>query len=289
MSAADRVARALSRVPSVRSEVGVFVRMDGALAVVNLGASTVKIPCVGTYPPAVGMSVQVEWRAGRPAVVGPARQANPIGTITATGSPRATVDVDGEEFLLYLRDGYTPSINDTVEINWDTGVIQGKVTGLDTAEAPDEAAPAPKAFDLTVLARDSGRYQTSWWGNDPWASSSNDGIWTYGTRNRDALKGAVTFKAVRAYLPAFYIAGACQIGLHAHSAIPGGAPTITNLTSLDAAERTGWVDLPVSWGAWLRDNTGGIGVLAPGGAGWTKWTGTDLNSRSGALRFIGTR
>src|SRR5690606_12622329 len=103
MTAAERVAASLARIPTVRSETGVFVSMDGPLAVVNMGGGTVTIPCVGFYPPAVGMVVQVEWRDGRPAVTGPASPLNPLGEVTGTGSGTVTVDVDGVSYDLYLR------------------------------------------------------------------------------------------------------------------------------------------------------------------------------------------
>lgn len=285
MGATERLVAQLASIPSIRSMTGVFVRMDGPLAVVNVAESTITIPCVGFYPPAAGMTVQVEWRDGKPAVTGPARPLNPIGLITATGSPRATVTVDGVPYLLYYRSGYTPSVGHTVEINWATGIIQGQVTGVDTPTAPDTKPPSGSSFsNLKVRARDSGRYQGSWWGNDPWASNSNDGIWVYGNRIRDAIKGA-TISRVEIYLPLISRLGNCEIGTHAYGAIPGGAPSLSNETDLD--DRSGWVRLPTSWGSYLAAGGRGIGVTTD--VGLNKWRGTDLDADSGALRFTGTR
>jgi len=289
VGATRRIAAKLARVPSVRSMTGVFVEMDGPLAVVNVGDSTITIPCIGFYPPAAGMVVQVEWRDGRPAVTGPARPLNPIGTITATGSPRATVSVDGETYLLYYRSGYTPTVGHTVEINWATGIIQGQVTGVETPTAPSTAPPKPSSFSgLKVKARSSGRYQGSWWGDsDPWASNNNDGIWTYGNRIKDAIAGA-TITRVEIYLPLLQKLGNCSIGTHPHSAIPSGAPDISNLEALSSKQRDGWVRLPLSFATYLAAGGRGIGVTAPGG-GLNKWRGVDRDSDSGALRFAGTR
>lgn len=289
MSVASRVARHLAQIPSVRAETCVFVRMEGAYAVVNVGSSTVTVPVVGWVPPATGMTVQLEWRGGSPVVTGPARALSPFGVITSAGTPQATVAVDGVEYMLYLRDGYSPTLGDSVTVNWQTGIIEGKITGATTLEPPPESPPVSAPFSgLVVRATDSGRFQSSWWGKGPWASSSNKGIWTYGERNRDALRGASNI-TVEIYLPLEQQVGLAQIGLHTYPSIPGGAPTITSLTDLPLGARAGWQRLPAGWGDWLRDNNGGIGVLAPGGAGYTKWTGVDRDGLSGALRFSGVR
>lgn len=290
MGSIDRIIDQLARVPSVRSETAVFVRMDASgFAVVNIGESTISLPCQGWSPPIAGQVVQVEWRNGRGIVTGPSSTQNPVGVITGTGTPRATVTVDGVEYLLYLRDGYTPTLGDQVTVNWSTGIIEGKITGVDTPAAPVEpGAPTSQPFsDLGVRAWKSGRFQSYWWGNDPWASDSNVGIWVYGNRIQDALKGANVTR-IFIYLPLIQQVGSCAIGLHTHGDIPGGAPSIGSLVTLPLGSRAGWVELPSAWGNFLRDNLGGIGVTAPSG-GYNQWTGVNLQPLSGALSFSGTR
>lgn len=289
MGLAERVADLAARIPSVRSEVAVFVRMEGSFAVVNIGPSTLRVPCIGFYPPAAGMTVQVEWRGGRPVVSGPARPLNPVGVITSPGTPRATVTVDGQAFLLYVRAGYAPSLGDTVTVNWASGIIEGAVTGTESQPAPPEAPPIAQPFaHLVVRATDSGRFQSSWWGKAPWASNNNRGIWTYGARVVDALRGANVTRA-EIHLPLLSQLGNASLGLHSHGSIPGGAPSINLNHPLPIGGRSGWVELPAGWGEWLRDNVGGIGVFAPGG-GYTQWAGVDTDPAwSGALRFAGSR
>ena len=290
MSDADDVARRFAEGGSSRSEIGIFVRMDGRFAVVNIGTSTVTVPCIGFYPPIAGMAVRVDWVNSSPAVTGPMKPLNPLGKISATGTPRATVTVDGVAYLLFYRSGYTPAVNDDVEINWATGVIQGKVTGLTTPTDPGESGVGGAVpFDLVVRASNSGRYQGSWWGNDPWASSSNDGIWVYGTTVRDAV-GAGVVHACYVYLPLMQDVGAAAIGVHDHGAIPGGAPGIHDAVGMvGGAGRSGWVPVPAAFGQYLAVGNRGIGVLAPGGAGYSKWRGTAGDPLSGALRLIGVR
>lgn len=288
MSDADDIARALAGGSSSRSETGVFVRMEGRFAVVNIGTSTVTIPCVGFYPPVVGMAVRVDWVNGSPAVTGPVRPLNPLGKITATGTPRATVTVDGVPYLLWLRSGYTPTLGDDVEINWATGVIQGKVTGVTTPEVPPESGGGGAVpFDLTVRAANSGRFQASWWGNDPWASNSNDGIWVYENRVLDSVAGG-QIATIDIYLPLVEERGNCSIGIHPHPTIPGGAPSISSLTPLPLGSRGGWLRLPPFYGTFLSAGGRGIGMTAPGG-GYNVWRGTAADGMSGALRITGTR
>lgn len=291
MGAYEALTRRLRNVPSVRSETATFVSMTGAKANVIIGTNTVSLPLAGWYPPVVGMAVQVEWRAGRGIVTGPAKALNPVGTISGTGSPQATVTVDGTPYLLYIRTGYTPVVSDLVTINWATGVIEGKISGQATPAPPSGGGGSggTSFTNLLVKAADSGRYQagSGWWGDDPWASSSNDGIWTYLNRVRDAISGA-SITAVSIYLPLQQQLGNASIGTHAYPSIPGGAPSLASLQALALGNRSGWVALPTSFAAYLSAGGRGIGVRAPGG-GFNKWTGTALDSLSGALRFSGTR
>ncbi len=287
MSNAETVARKIAAQGTIRSEVAVFVRMDGRFAVVNIGTVTITAPCVGFYPPVVGMPVRVDWVNGSPAVTGPVTPLNPLGVISGTGAPKATVSVDGVEYMLYYREGYTPTVADQVEINWATGVIQGKVTGVDAPDAPPESGAGSTPFDVTVRAANSGRYQagSGWWGSDPWASSSNDGIWVYDNRVRDAVGGG-TVTGIQIYLPLIQQVGVAAVGVHPHPSIPGGAPAIEAKTDLPQGRRSGWQTLPTSFGVYVAE--GGRGIAVADG-GYNKWRGTAADALSGALRLTGTR
>lgn len=288
MTDAEDVARRAAQLTTARTETGVFVKMDGRMAVVNIGLSTVTIPCVGFYPPVVGMAVRIDWVNGSPAVSGPVKPLSPLGKITATGNPRATVLVDGESYSLFYRSGYTPAINDQVEINWATGIIQGKVTGVDTPTTPGGGGGGSTPFEVVIRAANSGRFQTSWWSNDPRASNNNNGIWVYENRVPEGVGGTANIAAIDVYLPLLQELGNCSIGVHAHPTIPGGAPAISSLTPLARGNRSGWVRLPLAFGVYVAAGGRGIGVSAPGG-GDNIWRGTALDSYSGALRISGTR
>lgn len=287
----NRVLEQVARIPTVRSHTATFVRMEDGFAVVNTGTTQIKIPCVGFYPPIVGDPVQVEWRAGRAAVVGAAVPRNPIGTITGTGSPKATVTVDGVEYLLPYRDGYAPTMSDTVEVNWATGVIQGALSVAPVVpDAPDTPVAGLTPFDVTVRAQNSGKWSTTYsnyfGGSEVWAGTTTDGLWVYGNSVLDALGSAATVTRIEIFLPLISQTGNCEVGTHAHFSIPGGAPSIGSLTPL--SPRGGWVELPVAFGAYLAAGGRGIGVT-DGAGGFTKWRGVGADALSGALRIIGTR
>lgn len=289
MSNAEKVQQQLAGITDTHSETAVFVKMDGRFAVVNIGTSTVTVPCVGFYPPVAGMPVRIDWVNGSPSLTGPVRPLNPLGKITATGSPRATVTVDGVAYSLFYRSGYTPAVNDDVEINWATGVIQGKITGVTVPDTPTESTTEPKPFELVVRAEQSGRFNSGGqWGNsDPWASNTTRGLWTYNNRIKDALAGAVSINYMDVYLPVTYEVGNAAIGIHEYGSLPGFFPTITDGLSLAIGQRGGWLRMP-NWSSFLALGQRGIGVYAPGG-GQTIWNGVGTDPMSGALRFNGTR
>ena len=273
---------------TVSSVVGVFRGMVGNLAEVNIGESTVQIPCDGFSPPIPGMSVRVMWVNGSPVVQGPVKTLNPRGVIKAGGSPKATVTVDGVDYLLYVQSGYTASVNDIVAIRWDYegGLITGKVQGYETPKPPPPVTPPSKQpfSGLVVRAEASGRYQSGagWGGNDPWASASNVGIWTYGDSVRAALAGASNLKA-DIYLPLVQELSGAKLAAHDHPSIPGGAPT---LHSAVPSVLNGWIPLPDNFASYLAVGGRGIGVVE---GGYTIWRGVAGDSMSGALRFSGVR
>lgn len=288
MNNAETVARKLAQRDTVRSETAVFVRMDGRLAVVNIGSSAVTVPCVGFYPPVAGMSVRVDWVNGSPVVTGPVVPLNPLGEITSTGTPRATVLVDAVSYTLPVMADYTPVVGDLVAINWSMGVIMGKLAAVDAPTPPSEGGGGSvKPYTVTVRAANSGRYQSGsgWWGRGPWASANNDGIWTYGSRVKDAV-GAGSVTRIDIYLPLVQEVGVASIGVHPHSSIPGGGPSITSKVNLPQGSRSGWRTLPVGFGVYVAAGGRGIGVAD---GGYNIWRGVDEDSLSGALRISGMR
>jgi hypothetical protein len=290
INAAQALQRSLKRVPDVDQMVAKFLTRDGVLASVQFGeGAPVSIPAVGQYPPWPGDSVQVERRNGRLVMTGPTVAKSGMGTITATGTPKATVVCDGVEYLLPYRDGYTPVVSDDVEINWVTQVIQGKVTTLVPPPVVDPGTGGGTAgpFDFTFPAQQSGTWNgTRWQSNDVQASDHNMGAWFYGATLADTLRDDWTVTGTFIYLPLVQELNVCNIGLHGATEMdPGSWPGSTADIPLDP--RSGWVQLPNEFGAGLNVFGGGITVTS--GNGLNVWLGTQSDGASGSLHITGTK
>jgi hypothetical protein len=290
----DTLLEGIARIPDVGFQTARFVRMDGSLAVVNIGSNSVALPCVGFYPPVPDMVVQLEKRGGQLIVTGPAKQLNPNGVMLSAGTPRADVSVDGVTFTLGMRDDYTPVVGDPVEINWTTGIIQGKVKGADVPAPPPEKPQQQQSVDgLLLTANDSSKFYGptgAWTGSMPWASPSNTGAWFYPDA-RQSLAGITFSRPAEIFLPPVQLQGQVQVGVHAHVSRPSGAPVVTGWQNVSGTQ--GWVSLPDGFAEALRDSGGGIAVRCSNG--FNKWRGLQpdagvaADSLSGALRFNGSR
>lgn len=281
--------RALARMPDVDHLVARFLTMDGALARVQFGeGAPVSIPSSGQYPPWPGDSVQIERRNGRLVMTGPTVAKSGMGVITATGTPKATVRCDGIDYLLPYRDGYTPVVNDDVEINWVTQVIQGKVT---TVPAPPPVDPGTGGgggpFDIIFQAQDSGTWNgTRYYTNIVNASDNEMGAWVYGPVLGDTLLDSWAIEHIWIYLSPIQELGEAYIGVHPYLTLPGA--WVGSIGTIPLDQRSGWVELPQIFGLTFRDSGGGIAVTS--GNGLNRWQGTQGDpGLSGALRITGTK
>lgn len=291
MTLSDVISRKFAQASRVSASVGVFLSMVDGLARVNLQGATVDIRCDGWSPPIPGMPVRVEAVDGIMRVVGPSQALPARAEVTASvdGGTRAAVNIEGVDYVLPVLAPYSPLVTDIVVINWMSGHVLGEEAAAPSTVDPGSIGGGSSSFsDFVIQPTSSGKYDTEWnnWWSPPevWASDNNKGIWAYGGRFT-ALTGANVAKT-EIFLPLITQSGAAYIGLHGYPAIPGGAPTITSLTALPV--RSGWVELPSTWGNYLRDNPdAGIGVTS--GAGLNKWRGVGQDGQSGWIRFAGTR
>jgi hypothetical protein len=281
----DLLLRRLATIPTVGSKLGVFLRMDGPLAVVNVGDSVIAIPVSGFFPPIAGMSVQIEARNGRLILTGPSAPLPNVGVVSAGGSPKCTVIAGGTEYLLGYVSGYVPVVGDTVGIDWTKPWIQGKFSAVPVAAPPlENPAPAPTKFEnLVVMSADSGSFIERWWTSDVYNGNSNTGAWFYGPRVADALRGATVTKIEIFLNPRQASGNAPQVGTHTFGDKPGGNVAVSGQIGLEP--RSGWVQLPLGWAGVLQAG-GGIGVTR---SGYTIWRGLASDAMSGALRFSGAR
>ncbi|PPF56096.1 hypothetical protein C5B94_04020 [Clavibacter michiganensis] len=269
MASRDRqIDRRLSRIPTGSSKLGTYVGRDGALAVVNLGASTVSLRYVGLYLPPPGHPVQIETRDGVPVVTGPASPLPATGKIVRATTPLARVEAWSAAgpivYELPLRAGYTPTIGDTVEITWsaDGGIVQGATTPVERPPAPARIpAPGEQTFHLPAFtAIWSGSATDTWVSDDVLPGAGRTAGWGYGTKVVDTIPDTAEILSASIYLP---LLGAGKIAprfrLH-----PFGQKPRTGLVfagnSYPLAALDGWVPLPLAAVDFLKANVGGLGL-----------------------------
>src|SRR3546814_7968063 len=161
------------------------------------------------------MTVQVEWRDGKPAVIGPAVTRNPIGEITGTGSPKAEVTVDGVVYLLPYESWYEPVVSDVVSVDWQREVIVGSLsTAPVTPDEPVSPGGGSTPFDVNILAGASGKWSTTYGnyfgGSEVWAGNTTHGVWVYGNALRDGVGPSATISRVWINLPLISQVGNCS-------------------------------------------------------------------------------
>lgn len=288
---AQQVAEEFSRTPTVSRVVGMFIEQDGNLAVVEVNGSQVSIPMVG-YQPYPGTPVWVETQNGRLVCAGSSYQFSPYGTVIASpsaGLVKIQVD-DGPELDLPYRAGLTLTSGNRVEVNPVTRVVQGVISVVPEHGGSGGGSGSGAPFsNLLVQAADSGTSNGGgYWQNSVNSDSAAGGAWFYGGRLISALKGVTAFSAVEVYLPLIYNRFSMPtIRLHSSAGKPGsGLPGFGSSASIASA--SGWVSLPTSWGAAMRDGNAGVG-FAPVGGVMASWRGTGSDAMSGALRFSGVR
>lgn len=281
-------------VPSVESKLGVFVSLSGALATVNVWDSTIEIPYVGQYPAQAGDVVQLERRNGSMVVTGPANPKWAAGTVTAVTSPKLTVDILGQEYMLPYDPGAyaAPAVNDDVSIDWfyPEGRVSGKLSTTPVVTPPPTNGPGGGS---------SGRQTfTALWSRSfrPGPISSDEVIfgesydsagWGYGSKIKDTIADTASINVFRIYLNCRQGSGAdLTLGRHPNSNEPGSAFTVSSQVTVPGIESgfSGWVDL-LALGAggladFLKANDGGIGTAGPG---FRVLRGLSSDGLSGAL------
>lgn len=280
MTTAGAVLKALKNVESVDWPVATFVEANSD-GTVNLDFGLGPVTCLsaGFHEPLPGDSVRALRTDKGTVMLGPAVPRSVIGLVTATGSPRLTVDTStGEEQLGYLL-SYSPSVSDLVLIFGN--IVLGEVSA---APAGSYSPPVPPVTSRQVDFRavDSGSYSSSWWTADVWCSTNNDGAWFYPDIAGSIDDGA-TITRVQAYFPEFYADGnPATVGLHS-LASKSGAPSISGAHAI--APGAGWRDLPASYGTSLKTGAArGIGVNSDP-FGWHKYRSRASDADSGLLRI----
>lgn len=285
----DAIRRRLPDREPARRKNGIYVRRDGDLVRVNVGDRSVSLRFAGLMLPPPGHPVELEQRDQEVVVTGPARPLPTEGTVTVAGSPRATVNAWGVDYVLRINPAYTPVIGDLVTIQWgtDEGTIIGKQSAAAASSSPSEngGGGVTRYHPAPFRMIDSGTYRAGagWWTRTVRANV-DDGAWFPGAKIKHTIPDSARIISARIYLPVIsvVIAADGQLRLHTHATKPVGAPTFTG-SAVPVEPHTGWVPVPTSWIDVLKAGDGGIGF--DGGGQWV-CAGTDTDALSGALDII---
>lgn len=295
VSSADRVAEALRDVPNMALLMGTFVAESGVQAVVDVGVSRVTVPTLGYYFPVPGDTVRLLRLDKTLLMLGPANPRSPVGRVTATGSPRCTVECpsgSGVTKLMGYPSNITPAVNDVVLIDWTSGgTVIDKITASPTSVAPaDPSSDTGGTFTQTFTALDSGTFYVPgarWNTADVWAvtTGNNRGAWFYGSKVQDTIPDAAVVSSVEIYAPVFYDGGAAPVAqVHTSASKPAGNVSLTSLTHT-MSPRGGWVSLPTAFIDYMKVSGGGIALVD---GGWAKYSSVASDGASGALRVTWT-
>lgn len=293
MSSDDKLAQRLEAIPDIDFTImGKFVRFDGVVAVVDVGAQRVTMPNVGMYFPIPGDDVRI-IRVGKQTLLwGPAVARSPIGRVSGSGSPRCTVEYpagSGVSLLMGYPKNITPAVNDVVLIDWTSGgTIIDTITAAPVTVAPDDpSGGAGQSGRQTFTAIDSGSFGSSWFTNAVFDSTSNSGAWFYGSKIADTIPDGASITSMSIYLPLQSGSGfAPNIRGHTSATRPGGNVAFTG-GSHTLGAISGWVGIPTSLGDLLKANAFGLGFAANSG-GYNIWSGVGSDGLSGALDIAWT-
>lgn len=288
----DATARKLRGLAALGFPVGTFVstNTDGTVNI-DFGNGPVSCQSASLFQPLPGDSVQCLQSGSMTMMIGPSSARSAIGVVVAGGSPQITVMTSIGSRQMFYNPAYTPTVSDTVLIDWASGgVVIGKTSGV-PAGSYTPPATSPHAFQVDFAANDSGTYYVpngAYNQTDVWCTSTgnNRGAWFYGTTIADTIPDGATITLVEAFLPEFFNefpSSLALIGLHTLVS-KSGAPTISSAVSVPRG--AGWVSLPTSFGDALKTGSmKGIGTGSSGSSGYHKYTGRAADADSGKLRI----
>lgn len=287
--AARNAAVALAQVTPVDQFVGTYASAN-TNGTVNIDFGNGPVVCynAGVFQPLPGNSVRCIKVGATTIMLGLAAPKSAIATITAVAAPVATCLLsDGSHLAMPYSTLYTPTVGDSVLIDWPAGgVILCKIS-----TPPAGSYVAPVTQHQTVVsqfkANGSGNYYFpggSWTaGDDPWCSTDNYGCWFYGTAPADTIPDTASIQDVQVYVDEFYNefpTSLATVGLHSLLSKSGNPSPSSPVT---ISRGTGWKELPTSFGDALK--TGSARGLGTRQGGYHKFQGIAEDASSGLLQI----
>lgn len=283
--------RALAGQTTITTLVGRMVRLDGVRAIVDVGGGRIPAALFGRIP-RPNDDVHVWFVNGKPFVMGPSALQPFNGVVVTANDDTATVSTEQGDYTDVPFFGEGLSSGNLVGLAWgESGPYVIGVSSL-TPDPPDTLPDAPATGSQRVdvftatgsgSAANGASFRSA--NGVVYASASQIGIYTYGSKVRDSLAGASSVEKVEIYLAVTRDSGNLpQLGTHPLETVSGSTPTISNLRSL-TRPFSRWVDI-TDLGGRLASG-GGIGF---DGAGFAIFTGIGSDpNQAGALRITYTK
>jgi hypothetical protein len=301
VNAADEISRQLSKIQNVNAGiVGVYAGpASGDMAYVDVDDNRVPASVVSAYYPIPGEEVRMMKIGSTLLILGPLRPRSRTGRVSAVGTTDAIIEYppgSGVTKTMGIPKGYSPTVNDAVLIDWDSGgTVDQVVTKTPDYTAPEAPKPptgtapiAPKKVTKLFRAHsDSGTYQNGqWWQSQIWASASTSGAWFYGNTIKDTIPDNARIISVRLHLLPVSLSGNPPIlRAHTHASRPGGGVNFSSETQTLSADRDGVVTINNGFGDFLKSNTGGVGFDHGGYNKYKALSGPGKHPDSGALEI----
>lgn len=331
MSVGEQLAAARTAGAGVQVRSGVAVETESGWRLNVGGADLEAWWPEGYFPedgdPVVAARIGQTWHVVAPQSAAAAEPPAPppiVGKVKTvpSGASRITVTVGGQDMSLGFLASYAPVVGHDVALLWQAGYDDPLVLGrrgstpLPTPPKPKPETPKPKPVDptppkkmtgtTTFTATDGGPWSATAGGwsstqgrnviQGSWYGLSYDGFWYYGTKPRNALKGA-TVRSAQIYLPNrlrmgnYNAAATAVLRRHTSSASkrggkPGLAGSSHNVTVKKIGSTTGWVSIPAAIAQAIIDSGGGIAITGSTYLGFPgPGSGAGRNPSSGALRI----
>lgn len=279
--------RALADQSSVTTLVGTMVRLDGVRAIVDVGGGRIPASLFGRIPRPTD-AVHVWFVNGKPFVMGPSALQPFNGVVVTANEDTATITTDQGDFTQVPYFGELLSSGDLVGLAWgESGPYVIGVSSL-TPEVPpttpDQPASGSQRVDVfTATGSGSAANGAAFRSSDGvvYASASQIGVYTYGSKIRDSLAGSSSVDKVEIYLSVSRDSGNLpRLGTQPLEAVSGTTPTVSNLRSLERPFSR-WVDITD-----LRATLAAGGGIGFDGAGFAIFTGIGSDpNQAGALRI----
>lgn len=290
---AQQIAKMLGGKSKVATYVGAVqsVTATGFTIVIN-GQGVLTAYPGSEYLPAIGELVRVWFVDGVAFVMGPDTPNPAQGTVVSVASGLVTLNTALGPVVAPYTSTLSPTAGQVMQIVWGNGpfavAVLSTTPGAPTPPSGSGGGAVTHSDKFTALSAGSYRSGSGWWTGQVWDSTTNEGLWFYGSKIADTIPAGASISRVQLFASMQQIQGAAPIlGLHPYPSQPGGAPASVTSGVSKAIGGNGWIDLPVAFGNALKSGGGQYGIGTNHG-GYSIFSSLAQDGQSGALLITST-